>query len=272
MRRIALTVRDDAVEDVLDVLLPLLPQGVHPTPADDGTVELAFYGPAETLPGVEALRLAAGNALVAITAEDAPADRDERRRLYSRGVVIADRLVLRPSSAPPGGDGLIDIVVDSPGGAFGTGAHPTTRMCLELLLELSPGGAFADLGCGAGALALAAARLGWVPVFAVDHEERSVEATRRNAERNGLQVEAVQADLTAVPPPPATTLAANVPPQVHVAVAAGLAPVTSFVLVSGVVESELPDVLGSYSAAGFTPLRRLGGAGWQALLLERSDG
>jgi ribosomal protein L11 methyltransferase len=272
MRRIGLTVRDDAVEEVLDVLLPLLPQGVHPTPAGDATVELAIYGPAEALPGDAALRAAAGDALVALVAEDAPADRDERRRRYSRGVVIADRLSLRSSSAPPAPAGVIDVIVDSPGGAFGTGAHPTTRMCLELLLELSPGGAFADLGCGAGALALAAARLGWSPVFAVDHEERSVEATRRNAERNGLQVEAVQADLTTVPPPPATTLAANVPPAVHLAVAAGLAPVTSTVLLSGVVESELPEVLGSYAAVGLTQLRRLGGSGWQALLLERSDG
>jgi ribosomal protein L11 methyltransferase len=272
MRRIALTVRDDAVEDVLDVLLPLLPQGVHPAPAADGTVELAVYGPAERLPGEAALRAAAGDALVALTAEDAPADRDERRRRYSRGVVIGERLGLRPSSAPPPPAGMIDVIVDAPGGAFGTGAHPTTRMCLELLLDLPPGGAFADLGCGAGALALAAARLGWAPVFAVDHEERSVEATRRNAERNGLRVEAVQADLTAVRPPPAITLAANVPPAVHVAVAAGLAPVTATVLLSGVVESELPEVLAAYAAVGLTQLRRLGGSGWQALLLERSSG
>jgi ribosomal protein L11 methyltransferase len=270
MRRIALTVRDDAVEDVLDVLLPRLPQGVHPTPVDEDAVELAIFG--DDLPGEEELRAAAGDALIALTAEDAPADRTERRRRYSRGIVVAGRLVLRPGDAPPGPPGLPDVIVDSPGGAFGTGAHPTTRMCLELLLSLSPGGAFADLGCGAGALALAAARLGWSPVFAVDHEARSVEWTRRNAERNALAVEAVQADLTTVPPPPAPTLAANVPPEVHAAVAARLAPVTAYVLLSGVVESELPAVLNAYAAAGLSPLRRLGGSGWQALLLERSDG
>jgi ribosomal protein L11 methyltransferase len=270
MRRTALTVRDDAVEDVLDVLLPWLPQGVHPTVVGDGTVELALYG--YELPGEEELRAAAGDALVALVSEEAPDDRGERRRRYSRGVVIADRLVLRPFDAPPGPDGLPEVIVDSPAGAFGTGAHPTTRMCLELLLELAPGGAFADLGCGAGALALAAARLGWSPVFAVDHEARSVEWTRRNAERNALDVEAVQADLTAVPPPPAPTIAANVPPEVHRHVAAGLSPVTAFLLLSGVVESELPDVLNAYAAAGLSPLHRLGGAGWQALLLERNDG
>jgi ribosomal protein L11 methyltransferase len=270
MRRIALTVRDEAVEDVLDVLLPRLPQGVHPTSVDTGAVELAMYG--DDLPGEAELRRIAGDALIALTAEDAPPDRTARRRQFARGVVIADRLLLRPEHAPAGPPDLLDVIVDSPAGAFGTGAHPTTRMCLELLLHLAPGGAFADLGCGAGALALAAARLGWAPVFAVDHEPRSVEWTRRNAERNGLAVEAVQADLTAVPPPPAPTIAANVPPEVHRAVAAKLAPVTAIVLVSGVVESELADTLNAYAAAGLAPLRRAGGAGWQALLLERNSG
>jgi ribosomal protein L11 methyltransferase len=270
MRRTALTVRDDAVEDLLDVLLPRLPQGVHPTPMGDGTVELAIYG--DDLPGEDELVAAAGNALIVMAAEEAPEDRAERRRRYSRGIVIADRLVLRPSDAPPGPPGLPEVVVDSPAGAFGTGAHPTTRMCLELLLGLAPGGAFADLGCGAGALALAAARLGWEPVFAVDHEARSVEWTARNAALNELAVEAVQADLTAVAPPPAPTIAANVPPEVHRHVAAGLASVTTLLLLSGVVESELPEVLNAYAAAGMSPLERLGGAGWQALLLERNDG
>jgi ribosomal protein L11 methyltransferase len=270
MRRVSLTVHSDSVEDLLDVLLPRLPQGVHPTPVDDDATELAMYG--ADLPAEAELRRLAGEALLAFAAEDAPADRTERRRRYSRGIVVADRLSLRPGDAPPGPEGMPEVIVDSPAGAFGTGAHPTTRMCLELLLSLAPGGGFADLGCGAGALALAAARLGWSPVFAVDHEARSVEWTRRNAERNGLEVEAVQADLTAIAPPPAPTLAANVPPEVHAAVAARLASVTSYVLLSGVVESELTAVLNAYAAAGLSPLRRLGGAGWQALLLERSDG
>jgi ribosomal protein L11 methyltransferase len=158
-------------------------------------------------------------------------------------------------------------VSESAAGAFGTGAHPTTRMCLELLLGLPPGGPFADLGCGAGVLAIAAAKLGWEPVLAVDHEPQSVAATRRNAERNGAVLEAMQLDLTAVAPPPAPTLAANVPPDVHAALAGALAPAVLHVIASGFTDTEHDDVVGHY--AGFVPRRRLG-EGWQAVLLERA--
>ena len=61
-------------------------------------------------------------------------------------------------------------------------------------------------------------------------------------------------------------------PEVHRHVAAGLSSVTAFVLLSGVVESELPDVLNAYAAAGLSPLSRRGSSGWQAMLLERNDG
>jgi len=103
-------------------------------------------------------------------------------------------------------------------------------------------------------------------VLAVDHEPQSVEATRRNAERNGVRLDAMQLDLLAVPPPPAPTLAANVPPEVHAKLAAALAPAVVHVIVSGFTDSEHDDVIACY--AGFVQRARLG-AGWQAALLER---
>jgi ribosomal protein L11 methyltransferase len=268
MQRIALTVRAEAVEGVLDALLPLLPQGVHPTELADG-VELAMYG--DDLPPRGELEALAGEALVAFDEQEAPGDRAERRRRFGRTWEIAGRLVVRPSDAPPGDAGLPELVVDSPAGAFGTGAHPTTRMCLELLLDIEPGGPFADLGCGAGVLAIAAARLGWAPVFAVDHEARSVEATLQNAARNGVKLEALELDLLAVAPPPAPTLAANVPPAIHRRIAAGLAPAVVHLIVSGVIGADLEDVLGAYARAGLEPVEERGGSGWRAVLLERSD-
>ena len=87
--------------------------------------------------------------------------------------------------------GAIDLVVD-PGQAFGTGSHPTTRLSLELLLELEPRGSLADLGCGSGVLAIAAAKLGFGPVTAIDHEPAALEATRDNAAANGVVLDRIE--------------------------------------------------------------------------------
>ena len=102
----------------------------------------------------------------------------------------------RPALAAPlvgaGPRGAIDIVVD-PGRAFGTGAHPTTRLCLELLSELARGGAAAgaltDLGTGSGVLAIAAAKLGWGPVAGLDSEPAALEAAAANAAANDVEID-----------------------------------------------------------------------------------
>ena len=103
---------------------------------------------------------------------------------------MGGRLWVRPPWAPPR-PGALDLVVD-PGQAFGTGAHPTTKLSLELMLELDPGGSFADLGCGSGVLAIAAAKLGFAPLVAVDNELAALDATRANAAANGVELDAVE--------------------------------------------------------------------------------
>ena len=105
--------------------------------------------------------------------------------------------------------GVIDLVID-PGRAFGTGAHPTTRLCLELLLELEPAGSLCDLGCGSGVLSIAAARLGFGPVTALDSDRLAVEATVANARDNGVALERVErANLREQPAPAADVVVAN---------------------------------------------------------------
>ena len=94
-----------------------------------------------------------------------------------------------PEPAP----GAVPVVID-PGRAFGTGAHETTRLCLELLLDV-PRGALLDAGCGSGVIAIAAAKLGFGPVVALDLEQPSVEATARNAAANDVELEIRQADV-----------------------------------------------------------------------------
>jgi ribosomal protein L11 methyltransferase len=266
VRRVALTLRAEAVEDVLDALLPLLPQGVYERALGPGVAEVAFYGDS---PDGAALDALAGAALLARDEDEVPDGREERRRRAGHAWEVAGRLRVRAPSDPPGEAGLREIVIEPVGGAFGTGAHPTTRMSLELLLGLEPGGGFADLGCGAGVLAIAAAGLGWAPVYAVDAEERAVEAARRNAERNGVDVRALLADLTEVPPPPATTLAANVPLAVHEHVARGLDGATAQVIASGIVAGQAEATAERYAAAGLAERGRRDEQGWTAMWLAR---
>jgi ribosomal protein L11 methyltransferase len=265
-RRVALTLRADAVEAVLDGLMPLLPQGVYERDVGEGRVEVAFYGVA---PGGAELDALAGAALVARREEEVPDSREERRRRAGRAWEVAGRLRVRaPSDAPSAGADL-EVVIESAPGAFGTGAHPTTRMCLELLLELEPGGGLADLGCGSGVVAIAAARLGWDPVIALDHDRRAVDATWENAQRNDAEVRALLADLREVPPPPARTLAGNVPLEIHERVAAALSPETERVVVTGITASQAAAAEAFYAAAGMAVEARRTAGGWAALRLGR---
>jgi ribosomal protein L11 methyltransferase len=99
-------------------------------------------------------------------------------------------------------------VID-PGRAFGTGAHPTTRLCVELLLEQSRG-SLLDLGCGSGVIAIAAARLGFGPVLAIDDDPVAVEVARENARANGVTLEACRLDALAGGLPARDLAAANI--------------------------------------------------------------
>jgi ribosomal protein L11 methyltransferase len=108
-------------------------------------------------------------------------------------------LHVRPPWEPPSDRDDVEEIVIDPGQAFGTGAHATTRMCLELLLELAAEGGrrgpLLDVGTGSGVLAIAAARLGFGPVVGLDNELESVEAARENAKVNGVELEACSFDL-----------------------------------------------------------------------------
>jgi ribosomal protein L11 methyltransferase len=175
--------------------------------------------------------------------------------------------VVRPDWAPPAASGLIDIALGG-GPAFGGGTHPTTRVCLELLLELAPAGRFADLGCGTGVLAIVAAKLGWGPVFAMDLTPASVAATTRNARLNAVSVSASLGDLTTAAPPPAEAIAANLPAGVHAQIATALQEhVPRLAVLSGFGPEHERAVLYGYAARGLNPVRRVLASGWVIALL-----
>lgn len=99
---------------------------------------------------------------------------------------VSERLWIVPSWHESPDPAAINLVLD-PGMAFGTGSHPTTRLCLEWLeRNVSPACSVLDYGCGSGILAIAAARLGASHVAGVDIDPQAVEAARANAERNGV--------------------------------------------------------------------------------------
>lgn len=99
---------------------------------------------------------------------------------------VSDRLWIVPSWHETPDPGAINLILD-PGMAFGTGSHPTTRLCLEWLeRNVAAGDSVLDYGCGSGILAIAAARLGAAQVAGVDIDPQAVEAARANAERNGV--------------------------------------------------------------------------------------
>jgi ribosomal protein L11 methyltransferase len=278
MIRLAFRAAADQAELVLAALIELAPSGVEQVDGD-GFTEFALYGAPGELPSFPEGEAEVGGIVVQVSGREVPDDWAERWKRFHRPVLIGGRLYVRPpweqAAVRPG---VIEIVID-PGQAFGTGTHPTTALCLELLLDLKPRGSFADLGCGSGVLAIAAAKLGFDPISAIDAERQAVEATRANALANGValgpasdrripSIDHIQrGDLRNTPAPKAEVVAANLMRPLLLRVAElweGEPPPT--LVVSGLLDHEADEV-----AAAFAPRverRRLSSLGWTALLLS----
>ena len=267
MIRLAVRVARADAEVVLAELLELAPGGLEERAPDADSIEYVLYGAPGELPALPALRAAAGDALVDVSSSELPDDWAERWKRFHVPVLIGGRLWVRPpweqEAVRPG---VHEIVID-PGQAFGTGTHPTTRLCLELLLDLEPSGSLADLGCGSGVLAIAAAKLGWEPVRAYDSDRAAVAATLANARDNGVVLDAVERfDLRHGAPPAAWTVAANLMRPLLLALTASSEERPQVAVLSGLLEHEADEV-----AAAWAPMReerRVSDRGWSALLLR----
>lgn len=266
MIRLALRVRREDAEVALAELLELAPGGVEEVDLGD-RVEYAIYGPPGELPALPDVRVAVGDALVEVVTTEVADDWAERWKAFHVPVDVGP-LRLRPPWEPPRPEAEIDLVID-PGQAFGTGGHHTTRLCLELLLDLSPSGGFVDLGCGSGVLAIAAARLGWGPVLGVDFDPLAVTATAENAVANGVHVSAERVDLREQAAPSAPTVAANLLRPLLLALRFDTVPET--LIASGLLREEADEIAGAFAERfGLVEARRVSAGDWSALLLRRA--
>jgi ribosomal protein L11 methyltransferase len=274
--RLALRVARADAELVLAELLDLAPAGVEEVDHGD-TIEYAVYGAPGELPRLPALRAAAGEAFVDVTSTEVADDWPLRWRSFHKPVTIGGRLHVRPPwlPAPAASAGLLDIAID-PAQAFGTGAHDTTRLCLQALLDLTgeglATGALLDLGCGSGVLAIAAAKLGWEPVLGLDHERESVQATLGNAAVNGVVVEARRYDLLRDGPPPAApAVVANLlrPLLLHVAEQGFAGEPPRVLIAGGLLAREADEVAAAFAGHGLHERTRRHSGQWAALTLAR---
>jgi ribosomal protein L11 methyltransferase len=228
-------------------MLELFPAGFEEVD-HDGSVELAAY----TDPGGEERLM---QVFAGAGASDVESGWEERWREFHKPVRIGPLWVGPPWEQPP--EGAIAIVID-PGRAFGTGAHPTTQLCLQTLLELERG-SLLDVGCGSGVLSIGAALLGYDPVVGIDTDPAAIEATSENAAANGVTVDARRADGTDAELAAADVTVANISLESVNA----LRPRSEVVVTSGYLISDRPELPG-YAHAGRRELD-----GWAADVFRR---
>jgi len=230
-------------------MIELFPDGFEEIERTDGVELVAYTDPS----GEERLWKVFGHA----SGSDVAEGWEERWREFHRPARVGDLWIGQPWQEAPA-DAIV-VVID-PGRAFGTGAHPTTRLCLELLAKL-PRGSVVDVGCGSGVLSIAAAKLGFAPVVGVDADEHAVEGTRQNAEANGVNVSVRQADALRDDLPDADVAIVNVTHEIVAAVARQNR--WPRLVASGYLVSEPP------ALEGYRHAERADEGGWAADVFER---
>ena len=260
--RLGIRVRADLAELTLANLLPLLGDGAEERDLG-GSVEYAVYLPEGELPPAEAVRALGGEGVMGTVTEPVTGD---WRRSYLEHLrpVRAGALTIRPPwlEGSPG-----DIVID-PDTTFGAGTHESTRLSLELLQRTTPSSpaALCDWGAGSGVLAIAAARLGWEPVTALELDPAAAAVIAANARANGVEVD-VRApfDLLTEQAPWAPAVVANLTPVLHRGVAGRLQRPPERLIAAGFLARYADDVAPLY--APLVEVDRAVEGEWAAVML-----
>jgi len=193
-----------------------------------------------------------------VTSESFAEGWEEAWREFHHGITVGRFWV-----GPPWEEATDDVtpVVIDPGRAFGTGAHATTRLTLELLQKLEPG-SLLDVGCGSGVLSIAAAKLGFRPIVAIDIDDDAVDITLANARVNEVELDVYRSDALADDLPPADLVVANVALDVIERLLPRLD--ARLAITSGYLERDDPQV------TGWRRVERSDREGWAADLYERA--
>lgn len=184
---------------------------------------------------------------------------------------VGRRLWITPSwhAATAGVPDERQVIVLDPGLAFGTGSHPTTRLCLEWLDEnVTRGMSMIDYGCGSGILAIAAAKLGAAPVTAIDIDPQALLAARRNARTNRADIELHSGDDAHALP--ADIVVANIlanPLRILAPLLETLVAPGGSLVLAGLLDRQAGEIARHYPATGLAAWRSLDG--WTCLAGRR---
>ncbi|MCW2927056.1 MAG: ribosomal methyltransferase [Thermoleophilia bacterium] len=243
------------------------PGGFQHEPQEDGGARFAVFVPAGDEGRVEAWLAGAGIAIEGTpVVTPVPGDWAERWKEFHQAVVIGSLWVGPPWQVADAPAGLKQVVIE-PAQGFGTGAHPTTRLVLALLQD-QPRASILDLGCGSGVLAVAAAKLGFRPIIAVDNDPVAVENTIENLVHNDVEslvqtrvLDALREDL-----PRADIVLANVLLEPLVRIAPRMT--APRLVLSGLLRSQVDECVAAYEAVGYVLRERRDRDGWAAIVLE----
>ena len=204
----------------------------------------------------------------------------EAWKVHYQPIPIGKRLIILPVWLESPDASRISIKID-PGMAFGTGTHPSTQLCLELLESCTPkDGDVIDVGCGSGILSVAALKLGAGFALGVDIEEASVKASRENADANGIPADQFVIGLGSVTEVLAGKFQIRNAPLVLVNILApiiirlfdmGLADLVSTggaLILSGILAEQVESVIFSAKAHGLKLVEKRQIGDWVALLVR----